>query len=238
VSTPAFSLVTLPVRSVARATRRAALLTLAVEDGAYRFAPGHAVMLGAHGGESRKPYSIASSPADARDRGVLEFLVGTDGDDVGSHMPDLSVGAFIDVEGPFGSLVLPDPVDAPRLLLLAGGTGIAPMRSMWRHLLGRGTGPRITLVYSVRTLEDVAFADEIAELVARERMEAVVTLSRDVRARPPQRAGRIDLDLLRSVAGPGDAFACVCGPPGFVAHIVAALDVCGLPAGRILSEGW
>ena len=237
-SMPPSRLVTLPVRSVVRTTPRAALLTLSVEHGAYPFVPGQAVRLGLHGGAVRKPYSIASSPADVCTRGVLEFLVGVGTDDLAAHGFDLSVGVFVDVEGPFGSLVLPAPVDASDVLLVAGGTGVAPLRSMWRHLLADTVGPRVTLVYSARTGHDVAFASEIAELVGRGLLRALVTLTREAEARQPWRTGRINVDLLRSVVAGARTLACVCGPRGFVVDLTAALLECGLPLERILNEGW
>jgi ferredoxin-NADP reductase len=230
------SLVSLPVRSLVRATSRATLLTLSVDERRYRFAPGQAVMLGVRGAEARKPYSIASSPADVRDRGVLEFLVGSDPDAVGAHLLDVRPGRRIDVEGPFGTFVLPDPVGVPRVLLIAGGTGIAPLRSMWRHLLPDRTAPRVTLAYSVRTLADVAFGDEIDELVTKRRLEAVVTLSREQPADRSHLRGRLNPQVVGALVGDGNAVACVCGPDGFVADLTLMLVASGLPVERVLRE--
>lgn len=234
---PPSVLTTLPARSLVRASSRAALLTLAVEDGVYRFRPGQAVLLGAHGSRVRKPYSIASSPADVRDRRVLEFLVGVDTGDVESRL-DVSPGSPVDVEGPFGSFVLPDPLPASRVLLVAGGTGIAPLRSMWRHLVAGGAGRAITLAYSVRTLADVAFGDEIRDHVARRQMKLVLTVSRERSVDSSIRTGRFTREVVGPLVAAGDVVACVCGPTGFVRDVVLMLSASGVPAERIVQERW
>jgi ferredoxin-NADP reductase len=232
---PPPTLVTFPVRRVVRATSRAVLLTLATENRPYHFVPGQAVWLGPHGNRVRKPYSIASSPADACDRGVLEFLIATDRDQPSGHLTG-SAGDAIDVEGPVGSFVLPEPLPASHLLLFAGGTGIAPLRAMWRHLANRETRPRMTLAYSGRTLADVAFVDEIGDLATSRLMDVVITLSREGPSGMPWRTGRFDLEVVRSLTGTGDAIAFVCGPPGFVTDVAAMLGACGLAAGRIVTS--
>jgi NAD(P)H-flavin reductase len=230
-------LVTLPIRRITRVSRRAALVALGLDPGSFRFDAGQAALLGLEGGV-RKPYSIASSPEDARDRRVLEFLVGDGDAENGARVSGAPVGARVEVEGPVGSLVLPDPLDSPHVLLVAGGTGVAPMRSIWRHLLARADRPRLTLVYSARTAADVAFGQEIDALVAAGHFGAVITLSRARRADPPRRTGRVDVDLLRSVGDPRDMLCCICGPTGLAAAVVTALKECGVAPGRILAESW
>ena len=101
-------------------------------------------MVGLHGSPLRKPYSIASAPWEVAKTGVLQLLAQVD--DSGALDPHLELaapGTLIDLDGPFGAFGLPAaPSDKP-LLFVAGGTGIAPLRSMLMERLSRPSVPAI-----------------------------------------------------------------------------------------------
>ena len=67
----------------------------------------------------------------------------------------------MDVDGPIGTFTLPQVPPDGWLLFVAGGTGIAPLRSMLDHCCGGTTGPRISLLYSARRADEFAFVDEL-----------------------------------------------------------------------------
>lgn len=73
---------------------------------------------------------------------------------------NLPLGATVQMEGPFGNLVLPaDPVRPA--VLLAGGIGITPFRSMVLHAAAQKLPHRLVLLYSNRRPEDAPFLDEL-----------------------------------------------------------------------------
>ena len=116
--------------------------------------------IASHGHEKRRPYSIAAAPEDARREGCLELLIGVDADGTpGAHLT-LDPGQLIDVEGPLGTFTFPAAPDERRFVFIAGGTGIAPLRSMLRHAL---TMPHrnIGLFYSARTPDEFAYEEEL-----------------------------------------------------------------------------
>ena len=124
-------------------------------------------MVGLHGSPLRKPYSIASAPSETARTGHIELLVQVD--DSGGpdpHLERAAPGTRLDVEGPFGSFSLPSVEDEPALLMVAGGTGIAPLRSMMIEALNRPVPPRISLVYSARSVDELAYRDELEALAA------------------------------------------------------------------------
>ncbi len=222
---------------VSRPTPRTRRLRLAVVDGAFAFRAGQAVVVGPADAGTRAPYSIASPPSLGMD-GTLELLVPADGAFGRAGLdPATLVGAALDVDGPHGGFGVPEAATAGPLLLVAGGTGISPIRSVILDRLDqRGLTPA-TLVYSVRTPDEFAFADEFAALAADGRLALHLTITRDEGpAGQPARSGRVDAALLEAALPDPRAWCLVCGPAGFVQTVTATLARLGVPPGRIVVE--
>ena len=97
---------------------------------------GQAAALASGRAASATPYSIASAPAETARHGALEFLVKVDGSNrFGAVVEGLEPGTPLRVDGPAGNFTLPDLSGGAPLLFVAGGTGIAPLRSMIREAL-------------------------------------------------------------------------------------------------------
>jgi ferredoxin-NADP reductase len=120
------------------------------------------------------------------------------------------------------------------LLLLAGGSGVVPLRAMLRHRERIGSTTPARLLYSVRSLPDVIYRDELGHYSE----ELTYTLTKQ---QPPGwtgHSGRVDAELLGQVAWPvaADPIAFVCGPTSFVEAIADGLVELGYPAGRVKTE--
>jgi ferredoxin-NADP reductase len=157
------------------------------------------------GYQAQRSYSIASSPLD---EGGIELTIDRleDGE-VSPYFHDVVVeGDQVEVRGPFTSYFVwrgEKPV-----LLVGGGSGVVPLMSILRHR--RRTMPQLPmrLVYSVRTGNDVIYADELGD-------DAVLTFTREPPAGWSGHSGRIDSELIAGAAlDAGIAF--VCGSNGFV----------------------
>ena len=173
-------------------------LVLALGDVPFSYQAGQGGALGLHGQRDRRPYSIASAPADSSADGTIEFLLrALPGGGLGRHLDGVREGTRVDFEGPFGAFVLPDSLPDAPLLFVAGGTGLAPLRSLAREARARGhRGPR-HLLYSVRDANDVAYAEELARWEQDHRGEAVITATRHAPPTWQGSRGRIGLALLR-----------------------------------------
>jgi ferredoxin-NADP reductase len=177
------------------------------------------------GYRAQRSYSAASSPLD---RGEIELTIDRleDGE-VSAYFHDVLVeGDQVEVRGPFASYFVwrgERPV-----LLVGGGSGVAPLMAILRHR--RRTMPELPmrLVYSVRSAEDVIYADELDD-------EALLTFTREPPAGWSGHTGRIDGALLEQ-AGIGSATAFVCGSNGFVETASDLLLEAGCPAERIRTE--
>lgn len=200
--------------------------------------PGQAVWLGAHGQDQRKPYSIASAPEDVVRDGRLELLVGVDpSGEPGPHLA-LDVGALVDIDGPAGRFVFPDAPEEPRFLFIAGGTGIAPLRSMLRHAT-EVPHHTIGLMYSARLPEEFAYAEEFRAMAERGSLELRMTVTRD--PGPDNWAGtrgRITRADLEPLVHDGRTLCFVCGPPALVDEMPWLLQSLGVPRERVRTEEW
>lgn len=227
---------TVRVRHVTHATPRTRIITLDFSDTAFPFAAGQAVMVGLHASPLSKPYSIASAPWEQQQTGLMQLLAQID--NTGSPDPHLELatpGTLIDVDGPFGSFGLPVEFDSAPLLFLAGGTGIAPLRSMLMERLARPRVPAIAVVFSARSAEEFAYRGELEAMAAAGRIKVWFTVTRPDE-RWTGRKGRIDEALLKDALPSLDACCLACGPPALVSGVTELLRKAGVDPGRVLTE--
>ncbi len=231
---------TLTVRSLTAPTPTTRRIVLDIGPVPFAYDAGQSASIGLHGQRERRPYSIASAPSDTlTDRG-LEFLLRTNpAGGLGMHFDTLAEGARVDFEGPFGAFVLPDALPAVPLLFVAGGTGVAPLRALAREAKARGHAAPRPLLYSVRSADDIAYAEEIERWDADHGREAIVTVSRDPRGGGwPGRRGRIDMALLQEAIGDTLPVCFVCGPAPMVDDLSRMLSHLGVPADHVRTEQW
>ncbi len=86
----------------------------------------------------------------------------------------LRPGAEVRIEGPFGSMTLHRNIARPAVIL-AGGIGITPFRSMVRQATGANSRHRMFLFYSNRRPEDAAFLGELQELARQQPNFSLIT---------------------------------------------------------------
>ena len=228
---------TLPVREVLPATARARVVRIDLEPQAFPFRPGQALLLASHGREPRKPYSIASSPEDTEREGCLELLVGLNEEgQPGSHL-ELAPGELVDIEGPLGRFTFPEAPHERQFLFVAGGTGIAPLRAMFRHALARERGS-VSVLYSARTPDDFAFRTELRELADQGRIDLRMTVTRDVDSDWRGTRGRIRPELLAPLVHDPATLCFICGPRALVDDIPRLLGELGIAPERIRIEEW
>jgi len=194
-------------------------------------------MVGLHGSPLRKPYSIACAPWEFAKTGVLQLLAQVE--ETGAPDPHLELaapGAEIDLEGPFGTFGLPPDYAERPLLFLAGGTGIAPLRSMLVEHLSRPARQPVALIYSARSVDEFAFRTELNALETAGRITTYFTVTRDDKADWPGRRGRISEALLAEALPSPGSTCFICGPPQLVTDATTLLVKLGVPRDRVLTE--
>ncbi|WP_224982457.1 FAD/NAD(P)-binding protein [Geomonas agri] len=197
------------------------------------FVPGQFVQLSVPGA-GEVPISPADLPAAD---GTLELCVRRVGH-VTELLHKLKPGARLGLRGPFGcGFPLGDMAGRP-VLLLAGGLGIAPLRSLLIHLLRqRDRYGDITLMYGAKQPRLMLFREELAALAAGGGMRLYLTVD----FAPEQQEGDYSCavgllpDLLKGFRFDAAAtYAALCGPPPLYRCLVADLERAGVAAERIL----
>lgn len=219
------------------ATPTTRIVRVALEGEGFTYRAGQAASIAAGSGDPGTPYSIASAPFETAATGYLEFLVKVDGSNrFGARVAQLEPGLPLLVSPAIGRFCVPD--DAPRhpLLFIAGGTGVAPLRSMIHDTLHGGRRGGMALVYSARTPEEFAYLDELRALEADGRLDLTLTLTGDAKEWRHAR-GRAGDQHLADLATP-ETLCFICGPPSMVTDIPQALIRLGIPREQIRTEDW
>ncbi|MFJ9680999.1 ferric reductase-like transmembrane domain-containing protein [Streptomyces sp. NPDC101194] len=169
------------------------------------------------------PYSL-SAPAHPRH---LRITVKT----AGGHsaaLAHLVPGTRVWAEGPYGGLTA-NRRTAPKVLLLAGGVGITPLRTLFETLPGQ-----VTLVHRARRPEDLALRGEIDAIAARRRAAVHYVVDEPTEYSSPLTARGLSA-LVPDLAA-HDVY--LCGPPGMTRAAIQALREAGVPARRIHHESF
>jgi ferredoxin-NADP reductase len=232
-------MLTAPIAETIPATPRAHIIRLDLEGQSFPYLAGQAAYLQPRGADKRRPYSIASAPEETARHGLIEFLVQTGTDGSAGLTPDLvQPGTPVTVEGPVGSFTFPAHPQERQFVFIAGGTGIAPLRSMlWHTLLAERNG-RVGLIYSVRSPEEFAYMQEFQQLEDEGRIDFRHTVTRGTTEGWTGRQGRIDSSCLVGLIAPGKTLCFVCGPPALVGEIPPQLKQLGVKDDQIRMEQW
>ena len=217
------------------ATPTTRAIRVALDGAPFPYRAGQAAAIGRIG-DPGTPYSIASAPSDTERDGYLEFLIKVDGSNrFGALVTSLHPGTPLHVTPASGRFSIPASSTGRPLLFVAGGTGIAPLRSMLREHL-RATVDRPALLYSARTPDEFAYSDELITLAQDGRLDLTLTLTGNA-ADWRHARGRAGDQHLAQLATP-QSICFICGPPSMVVDVPNALVRLGVPRNQILTEDW
>jgi ferredoxin-NADP reductase len=187
------------------------------------------------GYQTQRSYSIASAPDGSR---LALTVVRIDDGEVSPYLTDeLHPGDQIELRGPVGGYFVWEPSPGGPLLLVAGGSGIAPLMAMIRLRAAVGSDADIRLLASSRSWDDIIYRAEL-ERLAGGGLTVVHTLTA---SRPPGWDGyarRVDAAMLAEVGPSPDEQprVYVCGPTPFVEAVAEALVTFGHEPARIKTE--
>jgi ferredoxin-NADP reductase len=202
----------------------------------FRFRPGQFITLRDPSWDERtqRAYSISTSPNQRESLGITVRDMGR----TGEHVYHLAAGTRLQMIPPRGAFVLDVPPD-DALVLLGGGSGVAPYRGFVRYLRETGaTGP-VVVVSSAREPSELVFDGEFRRTAEESpwfRYVPTVTRAAEGSAWSGRR-GRVDIDLLRSVlADPQRSVVYACGPNAFVDAMTALCASLGVS--KVRREKW
>jgi predicted ferric reductase len=173
------------------------------------------------------PYSLSAMPRED----LMRITVKARGDH-SSALSSLRPGTKVIAEGPYGAFT--PALSDRRVLLIAGGVGITPIRAMFAALPKR-MSEGIILIYRASHPRDIVFRREL-DAIAADRGATVhyVIGSREELGYDPLSSA----SLQRNVPGLHRYEAYICGPPGMTGAAVASLRAAGTPRHRIHHESF
>jgi hypothetical protein len=192
---------------------------------------------------TQRTYTLSVAPSD----GVYRLSIRRQGR-FSNHMhARIRIGDRIEARAPRGTFTV-DAAQARPLVLLSAGVGITPMLSMLRHVVYEGVRRRrmrpTWFIHGGRNEDERAFHAEVAALADASRgavrvVQALAAPSAHAREGIDYDVhGRVDGALLGSLLPDGDPDIYLCGPPGFMQSLYAALRDLGVPDARIHAEAF
>lgn len=215
---------TATVTGIRRHSATTVEFALDVEDrAALDFLPGQYVNVAVPGTGEARSYSFSSGPAQRQ----VSFLVRiVPGGAMSGYLTERArVGDRLEFTGPMGGFYLRD-VTRPALLL-AGGTGLAPLLSMLEHLAQRPPDHPVHLLYGVTTDQDLVHLDTLedyAEVIPGFTFDHCVADA----ASTARNKGFVTSLIDSSTLYDGDVDVYLCGPPAMVEGVrghIASLGV-------------
>ncbi|MFD9222800.1 ferric reductase-like transmembrane domain-containing protein [Streptomyces sp. NPDC060064] len=175
---------------------------------------------------SANPYSLSAPPRPTLMRITVKA--------VGKHSTALSrlePGTRIWAEGPYGAMTA-GRRSRNKVLLIAGGAGITPLRALFETLPG-GPGD-LTLLYRASKRQDLALWNELEQIAQRRDAQLMYAVNGPDGARPEITAERLT-EVLPDI-DEHDVY--LCGPPGLAEESYQALREAGVPSRRIHHESF
>jgi len=175
---------------------------------------------------SSHPYSLSAAPRP----NMLRITVKAIGDH-SSALRELEPGTRVWAEGPYGALTA-SKRSKGKVLLVAGGVGITPMRALFETL--PGAAGDLTLLYRANSTQDLALWDELATIANERGARLMYAVNSPDGERPDISAE----SLRRKLPDIDEHDVFMCGPPGFAQGVYEALRGAGVPARRIHHESF
>jgi predicted ferric reductase len=168
------------------------------------------------------PFSLSEPPRSDRLRLTVKAL-----GDGSSKLQSIEPGTWVVAEGPYGALTAARRTRRD-VLLIAGGVGITPMRTLF-ETMPVAPGQDLVLLYRARDRENIVFRAELDRLAEQRRARVVYLLGGDPHLLSSS-------SLLRLVPRLADRDVYLCGPPGLSEAVRRSLAGAGVPARQVHEE--
>lgn len=205
---------------IRKLTDKERLFTIRLDEGnRIQHRPCQFVMVSLFGiGEA--PISISSPPADSG--GTIELCIRSAGNLTGA-LHKLSVSDRVGIRGPYGNGFPVERIERRDVLVVAGGLGLAPLRSLIKYIIqGRERFGRVILLIGAKRPEDIPFKEEVSKWEEDPSVEIHITV--DIAEPSWRRHVGVITGLFKSVdIDPIRTIAAVAGPPVMYRFVIKEL---------------
>lgn len=197
----------------------------------FSYRPGQFAMISVLGaGEA--PFSISSTPSRP---GLLEFCIRKAGSVTGSIFR-LKESDLIGVRGPYGNGFPIERMIDKNIIIIMGGLGAAPLRSVLLYCLdNRDQFRRVSLLHGAKRPSEMIFREEFLSLKERDDLECLLAVDADDTGKWTEKIGMVTtlFSHLKEI-DPPNTFALVCGPPVMYKFVLKELVNLSIPKDQIL----
>jgi benzoate/toluate 1,2-dioxygenase reductase subunit len=193
------------------------------EGGELAFLPGQYIHIDVPGSGQHRSYSFSSKPGESRATFLIRNI--PNGLMSGYLTQQAKVGDRLSLTGPLGSFYLRE-ITRP-VLMLAGGTGLAPFLSMLEQLVEKGSDQPMHLIYGVNKDDHLVKVDALDAFAERLPTFTYSTVVVDEASTHP-RKGYVTHHMDAEVLHDGDIDVYLCGPPPMVDAVLKHFDKEGI----------
>lgn len=197
----------------------------------FKYRPGQFAMISVLGtGEA--PFCLSSTPSRP---GLLEFCIRKAGTVTGALFK-LKENSLIGLRGPYGNGFPVDDMMDKDIIIVLGGLGVAPLRSVLLYCLdNRNQFRKISILYGAKRPAEMIFREEYFMLKERGDLDCHLTVDRDDTGTWKENIGVVTTLFPRlKKVDPGATYSLVCGPPVMYKFVIKELLKLGIPKNQIL----
>ncbi len=185
-------------------------------------------------GHAPRDYSMANRP----DEPELEFHIRSSGGGASAYACEtLRLGETVSVEGPFGTSHLRPRHEGP-ILAIAGGSGLAPIKSIAETALSVNAARRIAVYFGVRDTRDLYLTEHFAALGGRHPNLTFTPVLSEPSDATPHRTGHAGDIAAAELGDTKGVKAYLAGPPAMVEATVPLLKARGIPISDIHADAF
>jgi len=183
-------------------------------------------------GAGEAPFSISSTPSRP---GLLEFCIRKAGI-VTTALFQMKENNLIGLRGPYGSAFPVKKMKGKDIIIVMGGLGAAPLRSVLLYLLdNRDLFGRVMLLHGAKRPAEMLLREEFFSLKEREDLECYLTVDEDDTGEWPADIGLVtQLFKKLGTINPENTFSLVCGPPIMYKFVLEEILKLNIPKDQIL----
>ena len=178
------------------------------------------------------PFSLSSSPSEMN---YVEFTKRLTESEYSKTLRAAKPGDWARIDAPYGTFTFQG--EYPKIVLLAGGVGITPFRSMCRYCTDKQVSSSVILLYGNRTENEIAFKTEFEEMQRENLNLRVVFILNEANSHWKGLTGFITAGLIKNlVPDYRERIYYACGPPGMVKAMETTVASLGLPPSHLRLE--